>query len=211
VASGIDDRVDRALGRGFVTALRPAERDRFAGDHGRDRVARVHGVRVHHPGHGLGVGVDVGRGDVALGADQDADLGREAARQAFDLAQAQLLGIDDDAALAAPEGDAHDGALPGHPHGQGLHLVDGDVLVVADAALGWTSAKVVLDAVAGEDLHAAVVHLHREVDRQLALALAQDPPQSRSEIEALGCQIELALGDVPGVDRLRGPFGRHLT
>ena len=35
----------------------------------------------------LRVGVDVGRGDVALGADQHLDLGREAARQVLELSR----------------------------------------------------------------------------------------------------------------------------
>ena len=92
-------------------------------------------------------------------------------RLSFQLALRQLLGVDDDAALAAAIGDAHDGALPGHPHREGLDLVEGDVLVVADAALGWASAEVVLDAIAREHAHRTVVHLHREVDVQLALGL----------------------------------------
>ena len=52
----------------------------------------------------------------------------------------QLLGVDDDAALAAAVGDVHDRALPGHPHRQGANLVERDVLVVADAALGRAAA-----------------------------------------------------------------------
>ena len=108
------------------------------------------------------------------------DLGREAAGQALELAHRELLGVDDHAALAAAVGDADDRALPGHPHRQGLDLVEGHVLVVADAALGRAAAEVVLDAVAGEDLDAAVVHLDREVDGQLAARLAQDLAQAGS-------------------------------
>jgi len=52
------------------------------------------------------------------------DASGEAAGQALDLAQAELRGVDDDAALAAPEGHAHDRALPGHPHRQRLGLVE---------------------------------------------------------------------------------------
>ena len=177
-----------ATGGRLVAALGAAEADGLAGDDARDGVADVHRVRVHDPGHDLGVGVDVRRGDVALGADEDADLGREAAGQALQLAQRELLGIDDHAALAAAVGDVHHRALPGHPHGQGLDLVEGHVLVVADAALGRAAAEVVLDAVAGEDLDAAVVHLDREVDDQLAPRLAQDLAQagSRSSVRRRG-------------------------
>ena len=145
-------RVDAAAGGRLVAALGAAEADRLAGDDARDRVARVHRVGVHHPGHDLGVGVDVRRRDVLLGTDQDLDLGGEAAGQALELLLAELLGIDDHAALAAAVRDADDRALPGHPHREGLDLVERDVLVVADAALGRAAAEVVLDAIAGEDL-----------------------------------------------------------
>ena len=81
--------------------------------------------------------------------------------------------------------------------------------MVADAALGRSAAEVVLDAVAGEDLDAAVIHLHREVDDELAARLAQDLAQSRIEIEALRGQIELLLGDGPRIDRRRRLLGGH--
>ena len=48
---------------------------------------------------------------------------------------AELLRIDDHAALGAAVRDVHAGALPGHPHRQRPHLVEGHVLVIADAAL----------------------------------------------------------------------------
>ena len=89
-----------------------------------------------------------GAGMSLLGADDDADVGGEAAGQALQLALAEPLGVDRHAALAAAVGDAHHGALPGHPHGQGADLVEGHVLVVAQAALGGPAAEVVLHAVA---------------------------------------------------------------
>ena len=95
-----------------------------------------------------------GAGMSFSGPIEDLDLGEVAPGQALELLLAELLGVDDDAALAAAVRDADDGALPGHPHREGLDLVEGDVLVVADAALGRAAAQVVLDAVAGEDLDA---------------------------------------------------------
>ncbi len=61
------------------------------------------------------------------------------------------MGFDDDAALGAAKRDVDDRALPGHPHRQRLDFVEGDVGVVADAALGRAAVDVVLDPVAGED------------------------------------------------------------
>ena len=110
-----------------------------------------------------------------------ADLRREAPGQPLELARATASWDRTmTPPLAPPKGMSDDGALPGHPHGQGLDLVERHVRVVADAALGRAAAQVVLDAVAGEDLDAAVVHLDREVDGQLALGLAQDLAQAGS-------------------------------
>ena len=75
--------------------------------------------------------------------------------------------------------------------------------MVADAALGRAAAQVVLDAVAGEDLDRAVVHVDREVDGELAARLAQDEAHARVEVEAVGGEVELSLGDFPGVDGQR--------
>ena len=205
----LDDRVDAAAGRRLVAALRAAEADRLAGDDAGDRVAGVHRVGVHHPGHDLGVGVDVRRRDVLLGSDEDLDLGEEAAGQALELLLAELLGVDDDAALAAAVRDADDRALPGHPHGEGLDLVERDVLVVADAALGRPATEVVLDAVAGEDLDGSVVHVDREMDGQLAAGLAQDAAHALVHPQAVGGEIELSLRDFPGGDPRSDVLGGH--
>ena len=209
VGGRLDDAVHGAAGGRLVAALGAAQGDRLAGDHARDGVPDVHRVGVHDPGHRLGVGVHVRRRDVLLRADDDADLGGVAPGQPLELLERQLLGVDDDAALAAAVRDPDDRALPGHPHRQGLDLVEADVLVVADAALGRTAAEVVLDAVAGEDLDAAVVHLHREVDDELAARLTEDLAQSGIQVQALGGEVELLLGDLPGIDRRSGLLGGH--
>ena len=44
----------------------------------------------------------------------------------------------------------------------------------------------------------SVVHVDREVDRQLAARLAQDAAEAGIEVEALGGQVELALRHLPG-------------
>ena len=111
--------------------------------------------------------------------------------------------------LAPPYGKIDERALPGHPHRQRLHLVEADVGVVADAALGRAAAKVVLDAVAGEDLDAAVVHLHREVNGQLAAWLAQHAAKAGIEVEMFGGEIELPLRNRPWVDLDSSVFGCH--
>ena len=76
-----------------------------------------------------------------------------------------LLGVADDAALGAAEGNVDDSALPGHPAGQGAHFVEGDVGRVADAAFGRAAGDGVLNAEAGEHFDATIVHGRRESER----------------------------------------------
>ena len=142
-------------------------------------IAHGHGVGVHDPGHGLGVRVDVGGGDVAVGADDDRDLGGVAAGHALQLAAGHALGVAGHAALAPAVGDVDGRALPRHPGGQGLHLVERHLGVVADAALGRAARDVVLDAEALEDLHRAVVHQGGDRDDELALRGCAGPRASR--------------------------------
>ena len=59
----------------------------------------------------------------------------EPARDALDLRLRMLAGDELDAALAAAERDVVQRALVRHPRRQRLDLVEGHVLVVADAAL----------------------------------------------------------------------------
>ena len=195
----LQEREDRAARRRLVAAERATDGDRLAGHHSGDRVPVVHGVGVHDPGHGLGVGIHVGRGDVAVGTDERADLRREPAGEPLDLPNAQLLGVDNDAALGTAVRDVDAGALPAHPHGQCANLVQRHVLVIADAALPGPAADVVLHAVAGEDLHAAVVHGDGEVDGELTLRDAEHPTHAVVEIELVRRMVELGLGDGPDV------------
>src|SRR5205823_3946905 len=124
---------------------------RLAGHHRQVVAAGVqHRVGVVDPGHGAGVGVDVRGRDVHVGADVVAQVGDVAAGDAAQHRLAQLLGVAGHAPLGAAEGDVGDGALPGHPGGQGAHLVEGDVGVVADAALARPADVAVQDAVAAE-------------------------------------------------------------
>src|SRR5207244_10127508 len=117
-------------------ASRAAAPTRFAGRDRRHRVAGLHADRVHHPGHDLGVGVDVRSGDVAIRADDDADLARVAAGEILELVAAEILGVDDDATLGATVRNTDHGALPRHPHSQRFDFLASHARVVADPTLG---------------------------------------------------------------------------
>ena len=157
------------------------------------RVADHHRVGVHHPGHGLRVGVDVRRGNVALRTDHGKNFGGVAARHALQLAVRHALGIADHAALGAAVGNIDGGGLPGHPGGQRFHFVQSEIGMEADAALGRAAGDVVLHAIAGKHFDLAVVELYGHGDFQDAPRRAQDLAQAGIELQELRRHVELDL------------------
>src|SRR5258706_15588178 len=126
MAGRLDDAMHGAASGRLVATLRAAEADRLAGHDARDRVAHVHRVGVHHPGHDLDVRVDVRGRNVLLGADEGRGLWEQPTWQVLQLLLSELLRVDDDATLWAAVRDAEDRALPGRPHARRLELVEPD-------------------------------------------------------------------------------------
>src|SRR5579872_6668650 len=188
-----------AAAGGLAASARTANVDGLSRHDGSNRLAHVHGVGIHHPRHDLFVGIDVGGGNIFLGADEPDQLRSVTAGHALDFAHRHLVRIADHAALRAPEGDVHHGALPGHPARQRSHFVECDVWRVANAALRRTTGDRMLHAEAREDFEMAVIHLHRDVDRQFAVGIAQHAPQAVIEIEFLGGQIKAGALRLPRV------------
>ena len=108
-----------------------------------------------------------------------------ASGDAFELGGGEGAGVALDAALAAAEGDADEGALHGHEEGEGLDVVEVDVLVVAEAALVGSEGVVVLDAVALEEPVVSVVHADGEVDHDLVLGLGEDDADAVLEVDGV--------------------------
>ena len=167
-----DHHHDAGAGR-LVPEDGAADRDRLAGHDLRHRVADLHRVRVHHPRHRLLVRRHVRRGDVLLRADDRQQLGGEAARQALELACDSSRGLQRTPPFAPPYGQAQERALPRHPDRERRALAERDLRVVADAALRRAEHGRVLDAVAGEDDAAAVVHPDRDGEHDRALGVAE--------------------------------------
>src|SRR5208283_5631774 len=128
-----------AAAGGFTASAGATDVDGLAGHDGGDGLAHVHGVGVHHPGHDLFVGVDVGGGDIFFGADEFDQLGGVAAGHALQFAHRHFVRIADDAAFGTAERNVDHGALPGHPAGEGANFIQSDIGSVADAALGRAS------------------------------------------------------------------------
>jgi hypothetical protein len=128
-----------------------------------------------------------GAGTSESGPSSRDDAGGVPARHALQLAHRHVERVADHAALRTAERDVDHGALPRHPRGERLHLVERDVQVEADAALGRAARGVVQHADAGEDLHLAVVHHHRDRHGDLLLRRCEAPcrcPGSRSSSSA---------------------------
>ena len=77
-----------------------------------------------------------GAGMSRVGADDPFELGGEPAGESLQLLRAQLARIEGDAALRPAERNVDEGALPGHPHGQGSDVVEVRGGVEPQPALG---------------------------------------------------------------------------
>src|SRR5262249_10537541 len=153
-------------------------------------------------------GVDVGSGDVGVWSDQVAQVGDVATGDLAQVRLGKLARVAADTPLGAAEGDVDDGALPGHPGGQGPDLIQGDVGVIADAPLARSAHVAVQDAIADEVAHGAVGQLHREFDDDGTDGPLEEFDQAALELGQVGgSSVELLGSDVEGVQVL-GLVGR---
>ena len=166
------EHVDASEAGGGLAAWGTAEGEGLARDHCR-AVPEAVGVLVHDPRHDLGVGVDVGSGDVLVGPEDRTDHQCEAPGHALELVRAQLRRVHLDATLGPAERDVDQRRLPGHQRCEGANLVLVDARVVADAALVGATAVVVLHAEAADHAHRAVVEANGDLDRDLASRFAE--------------------------------------
>src|SRR5439155_23790022 len=90
--------------------------------------------------------------------------------------------------------------------GEGPHLVEVDLGVVADAALVWPARAVVLDAVPTEGLELAVLHPHGNLNRELAVATLENGPEVVAQVDGLGRPRE---EEVDGFERGERVVGGH--
>src|SRR5579864_9701027 len=165
-----------AAAGGFAASAGSADVDGLSGHHRRHGLAHVHGISVHHPGHDLFVGIHVGGGNVFLRSDEFDQFGGVTAGHALHFTHRHFVRIADHASLGAAKGNVDHSALPGHPTGKGAHFIERDVGGVADAAFGWAARDGVLHAESGKNFEVAIIHLHRDVDRNLAVGVSQHAP-----------------------------------
>src|SRR5262245_26169816 len=194
-ASGrLVEHIDQATTGGLSPARRPAHDERLAGHHARDTLALGHGVSVHDPGHRLLVGAEIRRRNVEIRTDEEDDLGRVAPRQGLSLPEGQRPGVTADAPLGPAVGQAHERALPAHQHGQGRHLAQTDVEVVAEAPLRWPEGCVVVYPIAHEHLGPAGVHPDWDGDDEGPAGMAKPLVNLVVQGDPLGHAVELGHG-----------------
>ena len=97
-----------------------------------------------------------------------------------------------------------DCAFPRHRHGQGLHVVQRGVRVVADPALGRPPGDVVMHTVAGVDVDLPGVEADGHRDDEGALGLAEDLVDGRFETHEAGRFVEVLERGLPRIRRLHG-------
>ena len=86
MARGLLDDVQQAAARRLSPAESTASADRLSGHDARLGITPVHADCVHDPGHDLGVRSHIGRRDILVGANDDADLRSVTACEVLQLA-----------------------------------------------------------------------------------------------------------------------------
>jgi hypothetical protein len=111
---------------------------------------------------------------------------------------AERAGIAGDAALCATVGKAGEGAFPTHPHGERGDFAEGDFRMVTETAFRRAEGEVMLNAVTGEDMRAAVVAMNRESDGHGTFRVFEAITVVDRNFETIRDDIELAAGHVEG-------------
>ncbi len=168
----------------------------------------MHAIRIHDPGHNLGISVHIRRGNIAGWANEKGYFRGIATRQAFDFVPRHRFRVAAHTAFGTAKGDVDHRAFPGHPHGQGTHLVKVDKWRVANAAFGGSSGHVMLDAITGKHLGVTVIHDHGKGNGKFAVRGSKDFLKPHIESQSFCDLVELSLGNGKGII-LHESLGRH--
>ena len=217
--TGFLDGKGEAPSRGIRAAFRAAQRHGLAGNTPERGFAGQSGIRIHHPGHRLGICRYIRSRNVSLRSQNGHDFVGESPRQPLQFGSRHPLRVADHSAFRAAVRNVHRRRLPRHPRSQRLHLVQREIRMVANAPLRRSSSHVVLHAIPGENLYLAVIQLDGNGDFHHSLGGAQNLPQSRVDLQKLGGHIELHLSDAERIEifprsdfrnhRLRHSFGHR--
>src|SRR5258708_4715396 len=205
----IADDHDAAPSR-FTTPTRSTHVDWLTGDDRSDGLAHVHGVGVHHPGHGLFVRIDVRSRHIFFGANEFHEFSCVPPGHALQFALRHFVGIANHAAFGAAKRDVDHRAFPGHPTRQSANFVESDIWTITDTALSRTARNRMLNPKPSEDFQLAVIHGDRNMHDQLAVGILQNFLHTFVQIEFLRGKVEARSFGLPGIDFLfeRNSFHR---
>jgi hypothetical protein len=114
----------------------------------------------------------------------------------------ELGRVYDNTALTSAQGNIYNGALPGHPHGEGADRIKRLIRMKTNATLVGAARIIMLDAKTGEHLEVAIFHTHGDAKRKLTSGPAQHLSNARVKIHHFGNVIELFLSNLKRIDLL---------
>src|SRR5258706_9200204 len=129
----------------------------------------VHRVGVHDPRHYLFIGVDIGRRNISIRAEDVHERSRIAPGQLLQLRIGESHWIADDSAFGTTKWEIDHGTFPGHPGGQRTYFIQSHVGSVSDAAFTRASRETVLNTITLENLQGAVIHHNGNSHTNLAI------------------------------------------
>src|SRR5205807_10642311 len=188
--------------RGLIAPLGTAQFQWFSCNDGSDRVAHMHGVGIHDPGHDLLVRVDVRTRDIFFRTQDLNELRSVPSGESLEFTLRHLVWIAYHPTSCAAERDVHQGTFPCHPTREGTRLVKGQVGAVTDATLGWPPIDRVLHPESGEYLQTSIVQLHGDMHDDSAAGFAQYLPQTLVQRELLRGQVRPCNLCFPSIDFL---------
>jgi len=150
----------------------------------------MHRVRVEHPRHDLLVRVHIRRRDVFVRPEHVEQIGGVPARQSLELRRAQLFRIAHDSSFRPPKRKVHEGALPGHPGGQGLYLVERHVWGEPDTPFARAENVVVNDAISLKHFDASRIHLDGDRRHVHPCRATEVLVESWGELQDFGGDVE---------------------
>ncbi len=190
LACSFDHHHDTGAGR-LVPEERTAERDGLPGDDLRNRMAHLHRIGVHDPGHRLLVRRHVRRRDVLLRPDHSAQLARVAPRQPLELTKRQLTRIAANTTLRATVRKPEERTFPGHPNSERSALAHRHVRVVANPTFGRPKHTRVLNPVSRKDVDVPLVPPNRNRDHDGTFGVAKPLGDRLVDVRVGKRQLEL--------------------
>src|SRR5271166_6161447 len=183
-----------AAAGGFAAATRTAQFDGLAGDDRGGGLARVHRVGVHHPGHGLLVGADIRRWNIALGAQPIRKFGGVAPGEALEFTAGHFARVANDATFGAAKRDVYHRAFPGHPGGERAYFINADIRGKTNSTLTGPPYGGVQHAIPGENFELSAVHADRDVQGDFLVGIFQVTIDALFEAEFVGSHFKTQIG-----------------